>query len=411
MHVAEDRQVYFDGLRGIAALNVALSHFVVAFAFAIYTGSPEHSHGVGEIELSAYPFMFIGAGANFAVCIFLALSGFVLAKAFHFSKLSIWGLVLKRSLRLGLPVLAAGLLGWIFLKSGLIFNADIAAATRSDWLAGQFTQRNPAFTDGLRQAYNSLIGSVTHQNTYNSALWTMPIEFMGSLVLIIFFGTGISRKNRVVAGLLLVLMGALFARTYVAIMFFGASAYLLQAERLSQHLRWKFAYLIVICAIGTVPFSGARGYVWDAIVGVVDLVPAIEWRLPGFINQGNVSLWHAVAAVTLVVLLSGWKQAQAMLSSPVFTWLGQISFPLYLTHVPALFSAGCFGMMSALEAGATYGAAVAIAFLAYLPTAIALALLMERWVDRNAIKIADEISKTMTRSQIKPNGGSVPVIS
>jgi peptidoglycan/LPS O-acetylase OafA/YrhL len=401
MRSADSRFVFFDGLRGLAALNVALSHFLVAFDFAIYTGRVENSHGSWDIALSAYPFLFVGAGANFSVTIFLALSGFVLANSFHNSRLALPGLVVRRAIRLGVPVLAASLLGWALLENGLIFNQRIAAITKSDWLAMQFIQSDPSFADGLYQAWNSLLGNATLANSYNSVLWTMPIEFVGSMVLILVFCTGISRISRTGAGILLLLLGVVIGRTFVSIMLFGGSAYLLQAHRFASRLKWRFAILLLICFLGTVPFSVARGPYWDAMVSVMGFVPSIDWHVPGFINQGNVSLWHEISAVALVVLLSGWEAAQKALSGRVFKYLGKISFPLYLTHIPALFSAGCFGFMIANAAGATYPVAVAVAFIAYAPTAFIFALAMEWLVDIRAITLAAAVSGRMaTRGRV-----------
>lgn len=395
MEKSEDRYFYFDGLRGLAALNVAFHHFVIAFDFALYSGKTEHSHGGWDVTLSAYPFLFIGAGANFSVCIFLALSGFVLAKSFHNSKLTIPALLLKRSVRLGIPVLAASLLGWALLKSGLIFNKEIAEITRSEWLSRHFTQLDPSFIDGLRQAWNSLLGQATLQNSYNSVLWTMPIEFMGSILLMLVLGSTVSRQNRTLSGIFLLFLAALCGRTFVSIMLLGASAYLLQAQRLAYQLRGRLVILIVICTLGTIPFSVSRGPYWDGMVTMMQLVPTIKWHLPGFTNQSNVSLWHGMAAVSLIILISGWKQAQVILSRPFFKVLGEISFPLYLTHIPALFSSGCFGFMIAHEAGGSYIVAVGVAFLAYVPTTFVLVVLMKHWVDRGAIELSGAVSRSV----------------
>lgn len=201
-----ERFIYFDGLRGLAALVVAVTHFVVAFYLALYSGRPEHAHHAWEVTASSYPFLFLASGANFAVCIFLALSGFVLARSFYGSRLGLLGLLLKRTIRLGLPILAASLLGWLLLASGLMFNDDIAAITRSEWLGRHYGQAHPSFYDAVMQAGNSLVGIATVDTSYNSALWTMPIEFTGSVVLIVFFSTIVTRTSRTASGVLLVIM-------------------------------------------------------------------------------------------------------------------------------------------------------------------------------------------------------------
>ncbi|TWB51684.1 peptidoglycan/LPS O-acetylase OafA/YrhL [Rhizobium sp. ERR 922] len=400
MKNATRRFGFFDGLRGLASVNVAISHFVVAFDFAIYTGKIENSHGSWDVTLSAFPFLFAGAGANFSVCIFLALSGYVLARSFYQSPLSFPQLVFKRTIRLGLPVLAASIFGWSLLKSGLVFNQEIAGITRSGWLGAQFRQADPAFADALLQAFNSLLGSVTLQNSYDAVLWTMPIEFLGSIVLISAFSAGASRLNRTGAAMLMLALGLIAGRSYISIMFFGAALYLGQIERLSERLKWRSPLLVLICIAGTVPFSQARGAFWDAMVSAMEIVPTINWPLPGFNNQGDVSLWHEVAAIALIFVLSGWRRAHDVLSTPFFLFLGRLSFPLYLAHSLALFSVACLAFRMAHSGGANYGLAASLAFLAYVPTALIFALAMEWLVDRPAIQLAAMISRRST-----PNDG------
>ena len=409
MKNATQRFGFFDGLRGLASVNVAISHFVVAFDFAIYTGKIENSHGSWDVAISAFPFLFAGAGANFSVCIFLTLSGFVLARSFYQSPLSFPQLVLKRTIRLGLPVLAASLFGWFLLKSGLVFNQEIAEITRSDWLGAQFRQADPAFADALLQAFNSLLGSVTLQNSYDAVLWTMPIEFVGSIVLISAFRAGASRLDRTGAALLILALGLIAGRSYISMMFFGAALYLGQIEQFSERLKWRVPFLVVICIAGTVPFSQARGPHWDAMVSTMEIVPMISWPLPGFNNQGDVSLWHEIAAIALIFVLSGWRRAHNMLSTPFFLFLGRLSFPLYLAHSLALFSMGCFAFLMAHSGGAIYALSVAVAFLAYVPTALILALAMEWLVDRPAIQFAAMISRQSTRNdRIAPGDHKAP---
>ena len=42
---------YLDGIRGLAACNVLLTHFIVAFYPALYTGKSAQAHLSGDIEV------------------------------------------------------------------------------------------------------------------------------------------------------------------------------------------------------------------------------------------------------------------------------------------------------------------------------------------------------------------------
>ncbi|WP_426433743.1 acyltransferase family protein [Bradyrhizobium genosp. P] len=395
------RMSYLDGLRGIAALNVALSHFVMAFDFAIYTGRPEHAQGSWEVALSAYPFLFVAAGGNYAVCIFLALSGFVLAKSFQGSDLSAVALVVKRTLRLGLPVLAASLFGWFILSSGLAFNHDAAAITRSTWLSGQFTQQ-PSLADALLQAWNSLLGIPTRTNSYNSVLWTMPTEFLGSLLLIGMFSTRLPANRPRWAGLIMLVLGTTLARAYISVVLFGAALYLLDAPRFAARLRWRPVLLAFILALGTVPLSIERWPIWDALLSITALVPFIPIIAPGLTFQADASIWHAMSAVMLVALITGWPAAQRLLATPAGQYLGRISFPLYLAHIPVLFSVACSVFLVAHAAGLSYGTSTLISLTAYVPSFLLAAMLLEKAVDEPSIRLAARAANALSEPVARP---------
>jgi len=150
------RYAHLDGLRGIAALIVVSLHGILAFDFALYTGLPADSHGAWDIRISGLPFLLPLAG-DYAVCLFFALSGFVLAHSFSRTNLGASALIVKRYARLCLPILAACLSSWALLASGLTFNHDAARVIGSSWLDSQMRQEpdlQTALRDGL---YGSLL--------------------------------------------------------------------------------------------------------------------------------------------------------------------------------------------------------------------------------------------------------------
>ncbi len=106
----QNRYIYLDGLRGVSALIVVLVHGIIAFDFALYTGLNENSLTDWDIPISAFPFLLPMAG-NYSVCIFFVLSGFVLSHSFRNTRLGSLALIVKRYIRLTLPILVACLLG------------------------------------------------------------------------------------------------------------------------------------------------------------------------------------------------------------------------------------------------------------------------------------------------------------
>jgi peptidoglycan/LPS O-acetylase OafA/YrhL len=392
-----DRYRHLDGLRGVAALNVMLSHVVVACDFALYSGLQVDSHARWDIAVSAWPLLLPVAGANFSVCVFLVLSGFVLAHAFSGGRLGAAALVAKRAVRLGLPILAATLFGWAVLAAGLTFNHEVARLWHGTWLDSQLAH-GPRLLDALCEGlYGSLIGPWSFATTYDSALWTMQIEFAGSLALIALFRLGRWGARlggtRAGAGLAMLVAGVMCYRLYLALMLVGAAIYLLEPRRLERlvsntALRWTA--LLVALVLGTVPFSAARGPWWDefaalAPAGLLDR----HWpAVAGVVGMDPTACWHGAGAVLLLVLVETWPALRHRLAWKLPQFLGVISFPLYLLHVPLLLSVGCGIFLLAATAGFGFGSAALLAVLVFVPVAIGAATIAARLVEGPAIRIA-----------------------
>ena len=113
------KSLHADGLRGLAALNVVISHFMAAFTpFLMHYNYPE-TFPAGQMSTFStilnLPIFTILYNGHFAVLIFFVLSGYVLARPYyldksHSLKNRLWG----RYLRLNLPI-AVSLLISFFL--------------------------------------------------------------------------------------------------------------------------------------------------------------------------------------------------------------------------------------------------------------------------------------------------------
>ena len=309
------RLSHLDGLRGLAALNVMAGHAVIACDYALYSGARADSWGAWDITVSAWPLLLPVAGANFSVCVFLVLSGFVLAHAFIRTSLGPPALAVKRTVRLGLPILAVTLMSWALLAAGCGANHRVAPISHSRWLDVPFAQApdfGAAVRDGL---FGNLVLHVPNATSYDASLWTMPIEFAGSLLLIVCFWAGRSglarAGSRRLGGLALLMAGAITYPAYVSLMLFGAALYVLRRpgpvirEKRDplRSIRWGGLALIAL-VLGTVPFSEARGPYWNALAALAPPAPfAGLWPpgLPGALAMSAEAIWHGIGAVVLVV--------------------------------------------------------------------------------------------------------------
>src|SRR5260370_3035492 len=101
------RIAYLESIRGFAALQVLLQHFLSAFAPALVFATPSGAIAARTIHLLPLHFLYDGYSA---VYIFFTLSGYVLTRSFERHLAQPSSQIMVRLIRLGLPAIAATLL-------------------------------------------------------------------------------------------------------------------------------------------------------------------------------------------------------------------------------------------------------------------------------------------------------------
>jgi peptidoglycan/LPS O-acetylase OafA/YrhL len=129
------RVAWLDGLRGIAAMQVVLLHYVCAFLPAVGSTYPLAIHDFWWRGLVSIPFVFLYDGSS-AVYLFFIMSGVALTYAFSAHPFAFLPTMIRRLIRLGVPMAGAILLAAALFA--LLPDAHIAAARRtgSAWMLG-----------------------------------------------------------------------------------------------------------------------------------------------------------------------------------------------------------------------------------------------------------------------------------
>ncbi len=386
----KNRFAYLDGLRGWAALLVVFHHGIIAQDFGLFTGQQIDSRGTWDMWIAGTPFSPFATGGSLTVCIFFALSGFVLAHAYSRSRQSWLALAGRRYARLGLPMLAGCLLAWMLLSLGLMRSQPAALITHSSWLGGQFDQQ-PDLLAAITEPIQLFVGSFpSSSREYDSALWTMPIEADGSLVLMTIF-VFLRRTGRHLdrlAGYAFCLFAVLGAGSFLSLFAFGAALRLLQPTKMSAALggsRWALVALLLLgLFFGTVPFGIHR---WAIYEWLTALATHVIWHARFWLHS-PVSFWHGIGAALILLAVCSCPSMQSALSRPFGRFLGRISFPLYILHVPLLMVIECDAILLCQHIGMPPLAGGVLSLAVFVVVAVAVAATLTPLIEGGAINLS-----------------------
>jgi peptidoglycan/LPS O-acetylase OafA/YrhL len=345
----EGRVHFFDGLRGWAAVMVLLFHTESSLLNLDF-----FNRGLTRL--------FVDGGL--AVHIFFILSGaalsFGLLRATDVRP--VVAAMFKRGPRLLIPMLTSCFVAYLLMKAGLMHNVDSARlqsmfspipedSVYFSWYQVYYNFQ-PDFLGMLRFTFWDVFlvtDTLSTSASYNGPLWTMPIELGGSFVIYFFWLLMIVCQRKLATAALCGSLSALafFAMPnpysvghYALLFLFGA----LVAQQYSRQ-----GPLLRICSH---PIS--QGLLLVAF----------------FVTYQKVD--PTFSATLIILLVAASPLLRRLLSARLSVFLGRISFPLYVIHMPIVCSATSWAIVSFYDPTSIGGS------LAIGVGTIALALLSAR---------------------------------
>lgn len=367
---------YFDGLRGLAAMQVLGEHYSSNF-----TGSSWH-------------WAHLLTASDAAVFLFFLMSGFVLTPSFQKTPNEFTLNMEKRVIRLGLPAVAALIIALLFHAIAPNAAAESAVLSHSTGMLEQTRQlTHVSWSNYLADTLGAtLFGGYKETGlllplandmpsiytSLNPPTWSLHVELWGSAVVLLLVWA--STQSRLVYlsiatcaiaviginPLILFLIGHLCARALDTQLF----------EKYGTKIATQlFAALLVVIGAALCSDVSLRG-VWlpQRLLdhGLLHTYYWFWWPR----EFGAILLFVGILLSPLIHTCLSWRLPR---------YLGRMSFPVYLLHWPIMMVVGASVYIWLHPFGARVAAAGAL--IVGLALTFALAELFERWCDQPAVAL------------------------
>jgi peptidoglycan/LPS O-acetylase OafA/YrhL len=364
-----------EALRGIASICVVVHHFVIAFLPEYIRINPSQTGLTGKwIGMPFYGFM----NGYSMVIVFFILSGYVL---------SLKGLqpeadrilaetAFKRWFRLTPLICFSLLFSYILFQSHYYAFTTAGKLSGSKWLEEEafsgLTQNSiPAFgefiSDGL---YGTLL---FNEHRFNGVLWTMSIEFWGSLIVLtlaLLLASG--RRFWVLPAVLVTLLILFSENSHVFLLSSFVCGFIGVFVKLSSvRLERLYAGCLLAAGIYLCGYFTATGwYSWLVFIPLTEVMARI--------------VVLTVGGCCLVIVFASQNVISARFCGNFSILLGKLSFPIYLIHIPIIASFSSSAYIA--SAGGNNGVIMAgvVLLVIGLPLAWLLAQVDKWWLKKLA---------------------------
>jgi peptidoglycan/LPS O-acetylase OafA/YrhL len=306
-----------DGLRGVAALSVVIFHCFETFTF----GNP-------AVQLMNHGYL--------AVDFFFLLSGFVIAYSYddRWAKMTQWDFYKRRLIRLQPMVIMGSIIGAIFFYFQKSEVFPLIAGT-------------PVWKMLLMMALGATllpapipwdIRGWTEIHPLNGPAWSLFYEYIGNLL----YGLFVRRFSKLLLSIFVILAACLLVQVAV----FGPrgdmiGGWALNGEEIHvglARLLYPFFAGVLLCRLGKLI------RVKNAF-GIASLLILIVFWIPRFGDAQHLwknGLYEAfciICVFPLIVSIGAGGHIIGARATRLCKWLGDISYPLYITHYPLIY---CF---------------------------------------------------------------------
>ncbi|KAI5301214.1 hypothetical protein KEM55_000428 [Ascosphaera atra] len=330
---------WVDGLRGVASFIVVTGHLCTSFCDYLHNPSPD-DHGEQSPYLFQLPFFRLIVAGRGAVAIFFFITGFVNSlNPVKNARAGNTAVGLKnlarstftRSGRLVAPTTFATLIGWVLAQMN-----GFGMALRSDswWIRGVATPPDPTWWDAFVHLFKSVTLSWANGKTdFVKTHWTLIFFLHASFTvyLALMAMTLLSKRSWYVTNIFLYVYAWCSGNYLVGTnIFAGILMAQLQIDlgsRATSLLPKAMPSIMIFLALFfcSYPQENQTWQPWSR--HMQDFMVRIT---PGGTEHSR--YWMSLGTTLLMFGVFFSRNARRVLTSPLFNFLGRVSFPVYLLH-------------------------------------------------------------------------------
>lgn len=359
---------HLDGLRGVAAVTVVIFHLMSALTPWLV---PEQQPGAHWLAYTPLAVLWNG---TFAVSVFFVLSGFVVTNATLRRADPIWIDVVIRYLRLAIPATLSTLAAW-FLLSALPNSAtELSVLTGSRWLGWTYQGTIPGPAEAITNGMAGIF--LSGGSFFNNVLWTMRPELLGSILC--FAACAVARPRLRLA------VAIASAAIFIALRRYDYVCFPLGIVLREAWAAGRLPSALPLCAVLLGLVIGSQS--GDAARGL-----GLDWLPEAFKPEKKGGLIYPLAATLVVYGCLRSNLLIAALSGRSGRFLGTISFPLYLVHVPLIYTVVAEACLRASH----HVLARACLVIGSLMLMVAVACAAERWLERPFLRLLGQLRRRL----------------
>lgn len=362
-----------DGVRGVACLMVLLSHLSLIFFPYVYTGRISEQHSQVEYYIYHSPFAFFYSGTA-AVFIFFVLSGYILSFACCRN-----GDILNNCLKMTMsryPRLMLPTLGSVLLCYFVMIATPDGFNTLS-WIGGVLDVKGHDLPGAI---YNGLVSAVLFcDRSYNIIIWTMQVEFFGSLIVFCMTPLIVKVKYKEVVlftgALLMICISPDKIGASYACFLIGSAIY--HAEIKPSKLTGYLALIAGLYFAGFHNKSNSYSIIYELM----------SFKAPGG-KSNPYYLSNMISGVLIVFAVVKSGVAQCTVTNRVSLYLGKVSYSAYLIQIPVFYVMTQIGFDLFKSLGLSYEYSAIFTSLVTISSVYMISTLFYIYVDKKSIKIS-----------------------